>query len=242
MTGGSKDPHAPPAIKADGLPAGTASGRYRLASVKSQTSSGLHTRPPVFGGASCCLRLHVRFNEKNTNVSDASRARGELLHAQGTGRSDRKRGECPDAWVCATRGVVNNLYFRIARDVYRLPGVVCGGHAGIVSGAWLEGIGRGWPMWRAGNDMLMASVLPAMGWHYWGSSRAAIRPKKRRDPTGSRGALFHLNSATATPGMARRYRSTTQANGSCRTMVWSRSGPVETMLIGQPASSSSERR
>lgn len=33
-----------------------------------------------------------------------------------------------------------------------------------------------------------------------------------------------------------------QANGSCRTMVWSRSGPVETMLIGQPASSSSERR
>ena len=33
-----------------------------------------------------------------------------------------------------------------------------------------------------------------------------------------------------------------QANGSCRTMVWSRSGPVDTMLIGQPASSSSERR
>gem|GEM_PF-4647485 len=40
-------------------------------------------------------------------------------------------------------------------------------------------------------------------------------------------------------GVARRLD---QANGSCRTMVWSRSGPVETMLIGQPASSSSARR
>ena len=34
----------------------------------------------------------------------------------------------------------------------------------------------------------------------------------------------------------------TQANGSCRTMVWSRSGPVLTMASGQPDSSSSARR
>lgn len=36
--------------------------------------------------------------------------------------------------------------------------------------------------------------------------------------------------------------SADQANGSCSTMVWSRSGPVETIEIGQPASSSSARR
>jgi len=33
-----------------------------------------------------------------------------------------------------------------------------------------------------------------------------------------------------------------QANGSCNVIVWSRSGPVETMASGQPDSSSRARR
>lgn len=37
-------------------------------------------------------------------------------------------------------------------------------------------------------------------------------------------------------------RDADQANGSCRIIVWSRSAPVETMAIGQLASSSTARR
>ncbi len=49
-----------------------------------------------------------------------------------------------------------------------------------------------------------------------------------------RGASCLLHTMSGKPG--------NQPHGSCRIMVWSRSGPVETMLTGQPATSSSARR
>ncbi len=79
-----------------------------------------------------------------------------------------------------------------------------------------------------------------------GTPRA--KPEGAADACGARrkprlrGAFDLLHRGRGTRVARRATGLSPQANGSCRTMVWSRSGPVETMLIGQPASSSSARR
>lgn len=77
MTGGSEDPHAPPAIQADGLPVGTAWGRCRRTSANNWHNNRrgfADPEPPVVGGAPWCLRGRSEYQLKFAKRSQNSRA------------------------------------------------------------------------------------------------------------------------------------------------------------------------
>lgn len=80
-------------------------------------------------------------------------------------------------------------------------------------------------------DVPLAGIVPGHE-HRQRRERPSTRRRHAKSP-----AFAGLFLALATDASGRAY-----AHRSCSTMVWSRSGPVETIASGQPASSSSARR
>jgi len=84
LAGGYEYPHAPPAIQADGLPAGTGFRAVPAGKRKQQAHqciAGLQTRPLVVSGTPWCLRLLVRCNEKNPKILRTSERQARVSHA-----------------------------------------------------------------------------------------------------------------------------------------------------------------
>ena len=93
---------------------------------------------------------------------------------------------------------------------------------------------------RGGGHRLPDSIVDSV--HLTGMIDRLLGPQNR-DIQGPQVIWDFLKQFARHPaGRMRGDIKRDQANGSRSTMVWSRSGPVETMLIGQPANSSSARR
>jgi len=102
-----------------------------------QLCSGLHTRPPFFGGAPCCLRLHVRFNEKNRKLSERIESAMGIVACGVSGGDDKRSRGRTDVEAYATSGAANGPEISGARDAFRLPIVVRRIFAPLMENAWL---------------------------------------------------------------------------------------------------------
>ncbi len=92
--------HRPPYRPTD-CPPTPVSGRCRRASANNSRfcHTGLQTRPPVVGGAPCCLRMHVRFNKKNPKRADESGERERVWHAPAMAEATRDdAGKAPNRY------------------------------------------------------------------------------------------------------------------------------------------------
>jgi hypothetical protein len=115
--------------------------RHRFSTVPAgkrlQLCAGLHTRPPFFGGAPCCLRLHVRFNEKNPKGSEGIESAVGSVACGAGGIGDEESRERTDVEAYAPCGAANGPEISGARDAFRFPIVVRRISAPLIGDAWL---------------------------------------------------------------------------------------------------------